>query len=566
MLAYLFEFLGKDTYLLLFLVVGLAYALGSVNIKGYGLGTTASAIIIGTVVSTIASTYGQQYRIDEFTKLLFYYLFMYAVGLRVGPSFINGLKGDGFKFALLAFVCASTGLLLAVILANAFELPAGSAAGILAGAMTMSAALGAADQAVSTGAYAIPAGMSADQVSANIALAYGVTYVWGTVGIILIVKYLPKIFRVDARAAARQYEKEVGVPSSDSEGITAYQSYGARAYQLNNPGTIGRTIGDMRNDYPTYRWLRVERAGQMLEAKDDLQLQSADVIVLLASLEDLTANMGLIGPEVPDSKALNVPLDQAQILVTEKSFETSDIAYLRREFGGSVQLLKMERDGVSVPIGTSSTGMPRRGDILHVLGIKTAIDRLAKAAGTITRPTVATDLMVLSIGMMLGFLIGHMEIEIAGLPIGLGAAGGLLVSGVIVASLLSRYPVFPPTPSSSRQLMEDLGLTVFVAIVGINVGSTLLSSLSGSIALYLLLAGFIVTTLPPFLVWIIGQYVFKLNYAVLMGATAGARSHSAPCREAAEEIGSTVPWIGFSVGYAVAGVLLTVYGYVAMIL
>jgi putative transport protein len=566
MLTSLFEALGKDPYLLLFLVVGCAYAMGRVSIKGYGLGTTASAIIIGTIVSTVASTYGQQYRIDEFTKLLFYYLFMYAVGLRVGPSFINGLKGDGLKFAGLAVLCSVAGLLLAVWLAKLFQLPPGSAAGILAGAMTMSAALGSADQAVSTGSYLIPDGFTVDQISANIALAYGVTYVWGTVGIILIVKYLPKIFRVDARAAALQYEKDVGVPSSDDGELTAYQAFGARAYQLTNAATMGKTIGQLRKLYPTYRWLRVERADQLLDANDDLMLQANDVIVLMASLQELTSNMGLIGSEVANSRALNIPLDQASVLVTHKEFEKLSVNELRAEFGGAVQLIKLERDGQPVPMGLFAEGRPRRGDVLHVVGLSQAVQRLAELAGKVSRPSIATDLLVLSVGMMLGFLIGNLTVDIAGLPIGLGAAGGLLVSGVIVASLLSRYPILPPTPSSSRQLMEDLGLTVFVAIVGINVGATLLASLSGMTALYLLLAGFVVTTLPPILVWIVGQYFFKMNAAILMGATAGARSHSAPCREAAEEVDSTVPWIGFSVGYAVSGVLLTVFGYVAMII
>jgi putative transport protein len=109
-------------------------------------------------------------------------------------------------------------------------------------------------------------------------------------------------------------------------------------------------------------------------------------------------------------------------------------------------------------------------------------------------------------------------------------------------------------------------LIVFIAIVGINAGATLLSQLTGSVALYIFIAGFIVCTVPPIIVWAIGYHVFKINPAVLMGGVAGARSHSGPAREAAKEIDSSVPWIGFPVGYAVSGVLLTVFGYVAMIL
>jgi len=560
----LFEFLARQPYVLLFVVVGAAYALGKITIKGYGLGTTASAIVVGTLISTLASTYGQQYRIDDFTRLLFYYLFMYAVGLRVGPAFVNGLKDDGWKYVLLALLCSVSGLLLSVWLADWFGLPPGSAAGILAGAMTMSAALGAADQAVTTGAYALPDGFTAEQISANIALSYGITYVWGTVGIILIVRYLPKIFGVDARAAARRYEEKVGVPSADESGLTAYHPFGARAYRVSNAASIGKTIAVLREQYPVYRWLGVERDGQVLGAGDELVLRENDVVVLMGHVEALTANMGVLGPEVPDSKALRTPLDQAEILITNKHFADLPVKDLKRDFGGTVQLVRMERGGNPIPWGHLT--MPRRGDVLHVIGVKESVQKLAKLAGAITRPSISTDLLVLSIGMILGFLIGALEVEVRGLPIGLGAAGGLLVSGVIVASLRARYPVFAATPSSSRQLLEDLGLTIFVAIVGINVGGTLLSMVTGSTALWILLAGFVVTTLPPLLVWVVGSYLMKMNPAVLMGATAGARSHSAPCREAAEEIGSTVPWIGFSVGYAVSGVLLTVFGYVAMLL
>jgi putative transport protein len=168
--------------------------------------------------------------------------------------------------------------------------------------------------------------------------------------------------------------------------------------------------------------------------------------------------------------------------------------------------------------------------------------------------------------MILGFLIGKITVDLAGSAVGLGNAGGLLVSGVIVSSLVSRLRFFGNTPNAARNILEDLGLVVFIAIVGVNAGATLLEQLTGSIALYIFTAGFIVCTVPPIVVWAIGYHVFDINPAVLMGGVAGARSHSGPAREAAAEIGSSVPWIGFPVGYAVSGVLLTVFGYVAMVL
>jgi putative transport protein len=168
--------------------------------------------------------------------------------------------------------------------------------------------------------------------------------------------------------------------------------------------------------------------------------------------------------------------------------------------------------------------------------------------------------------MILGLLIGAVSFPLAGAKVGLGNAGGLLVSGVIVSSVASRLRFFGNTPNAARNILEDLGLIVFIAIVGINAGASLVTQLSGDLAAKILIAGFFTCTIPPIIVWAIGLHMMKINPAILMGGVAGARSHSGPAREAAKEIGSSVPWIGFPVGYAVSGILLTVFGYVAMIL
>jgi putative transport protein len=168
--------------------------------------------------------------------------------------------------------------------------------------------------------------------------------------------------------------------------------------------------------------------------------------------------------------------------------------------------------------------------------------------------------------MILGLLIGQVDFPLAGARVGLGNAGGLLVSGVVVSSIVYRLRFFGNTPNAARNILEDLGLVMFIAIVGVNAGASLVTQLSGELAAKILIAGFIVCTVPPILVWAVGYHWMKINPAILMGGVAGARSHSGPAREAAKEIGSTVPWIGFPVGYAVSGVLLTVFGYIAMIM
>src|SRR3569623_349991 len=210
-----FQFLQHYPYLLLFFVVGLAVYIGRASIKGYGLGMVAGASVVGAGLSVWASSYGVKLELNNFTKSLFYYLFMYGVGLRVGPSFINSLKGDGLKFCILALVSSVLGIALVVISAPLFSLSPGAAGGMLAGSQTMSAASGSAEQAVTSGVVKLPAGMKPEDASGMIALSYGITYIWGAVGIILISKYLPRWWGIDARASAAAYEKEHGVASGD---------------------------------------------------------------------------------------------------------------------------------------------------------------------------------------------------------------------------------------------------------------------------------------------------------------------------------------------------------------
>ena len=560
-----FEFLRQNPYILLFFTVGMAVFVGKFSVKGYGLGMVAAAVVVGAALSTWASLYGVQLQLDAFAKSLFYYLFMYGVGLRVGPSFFNSLKKDGLKFTILAVVCSVTGLALVIIVAKLFKLPPGAAGGILAGSQTMSAAIGTAEMAVSQGAYRIPTGSTAEQISGMIALGYGVTYIYGTIGIILICKYLPRWWGLDARKAAKEYELAHGVANVDDTGLTGYRPVGLRAYRLENPAVAGQSIARFRQSEPQYRIANVMRGGVKLGASPELVLELGDVIALGGRLEDLTGKLGLIGPEVPDATALNVPLDQAEILVLNKAVEGRALIEFRHEdFAGQLQLVRLERGGEPMPLGTDTH--LQRFDVLYVTGIKDAVNKVAKLFGRVARPSTSTDLLTLSVGMVLGLLIGQIEVPVGSFAIGLGSAGGLLLSGILVSSVVSRLRFFGSTPNAARNILEDLGLVTFIAIVGVNAGATLLAQLTGDIAVKMLITGFIASTVPPVLTWAIGYHLFKINPAVLMGGVAGARSHSGPAREAANEIDSSVPWVGFPVGYAISGVLLTVFGYFAMVL
>ena len=525
----------------------------------------AGAIVVGAALSVWASTYGTKLELNNFAKSLFYYLFMYGVGLRVGPSFINSLGGDGLKFSVLAVVSCVLGLAIIVIGVKLLDLPPGTAGGILAGSQTMSAAIGSAEQA----AYVIrlPDGVKPEDAASMVALSYGITYIWGTVGIILICKYLPRWWGIDAKAAAKQYEAEFGVKDIEGGGLTGFRPFGLRAYRLENPKT-GRPEHRELPPQPipntgSPTWCAATRCWAPIHRSCS---QLGDIVALGGKIEALTDKMGLIGPEVADQRALNVPLDQAEILVTNKDIIGKELGEFRDSaVAGQVQVGKYERGGVPFPAGLKT--QLQRMDIISVVGLKGAVQELADKLGRIARPSTATDLLTLSVGMIIGFLIGMIEFPAFGSKVGLGNAGGLLLSGVIVSSLVSRLRFFGNTPNAARNILEDLGLVVFVAIVGVNAGNSaagtahrhdraedLRASASSPARSHRSSSGRSAIT------------VFKINPAVLMGGVAGARSHSGPCREAAVEIQSSVPWIGFPVAYALSGILLTVFGYFAMIL
>ena len=224
------------------------------------------------------------------------------------------------------------------------------------------------------------------------------------------------------------------------------------------------------------------RGGEALGASADLTMQVGDVVALGGRLEDLTANMGLLGPEVPDAKALAIPLDQAEILVTDKSVEGKALKEFRHEdFAGQLQVIRMERGGVPIPVGAETT--LQRFDVLFVAGLRSAVEKVAARLGKVARPSTGTDLLTLSVGMILGLLIGAINVPVGGFSVGLGNAGGLLLSGIFVSSAVSRLRFFGSTPNAARNILEDLGLVTFVGIVGINAGASLLAQLTGAMAL-----------------------------------------------------------------------------------
>ena len=206
--------------------------------------------------------------------------------------------------------------------------------------------------------------------------------------------------------------------------------------------------------------------------------------------------------------------------------------------------------------------------MLRVIGPAEAVRHAVAALGQAVRPTNATDIIMLAFGIGTGYLVGLVTIPIAGIPIGLGAMGGVVVAGMVVSIARSINPALGgPMPEGARAFLESIGVDLFVCGLGLNVAPALLTALSqGMSTLYVVLLGIATAVVPTFVWYAVGLYILKMDPMVLAGAVAGARNSTTAMRAISDRAGSTIPAFGYPVPYAVSTVVFLVYGYLTMVL
>ena len=565
-LTKLHGFLAQQQFLQLFIVVGLGCLLGRLKIKGFGLGTTAATIVLGIVVSSVAYLYGTKIAYPDILSNVFFYLFIFAVGLRIGPQFWFGVKQAGVKFVALGLIASVLGPLLAFAWAKLFHLSAGMMVGMLGGAATNTPTLGGAQSALASGVAKLQ-GTSTQAVAGDLSTAFAITYVFGMASFLLFQKLVPKIFKTNLERSAQEVDRQTagGLPAPGTpEALTpAYVPAEVRAYRVENEELLGQPLATLRQRYPRGAILKVERAGKQLVPTEELELKRGDEIAVAARIEVLVERAPLIGPEVTQHALRAIPSETAEVVVTRSELVGQTLEALVHGVGHGLYLDGLFRAGDQVPATAATT--VRKGDVLRVTGEATHIAALAEAAGAVSRSDVASDIVFLAVGLAIGALLGAIQVPIGNVKLSLGIGGGLLITGLFISVWRTRRPnLGGPFPEPARRLVEDLGLNIFVAIVGLNAGAKFLAALGGGTVLPLLGGAILIGLIPPIVVWLVGSYALKLNPAILIGAMAGARTNSPGLRVAQEDAHSTAPAIGFPVPFAIGTILLTIAGYVLM--
>ena len=550
--------ISDNWVVLAFVVIGFGLLLAKITIGGIALGSTAGVLIAGLLFGHFGFPDAPNAATFGFT------IFIFSVGLQAGPSFFSMFAQDGPRCIALAIVVAATGFFAASAMVQLLDLDYGFGAGLLAGALTSTPTLAGAQDALNSSLSDFPAGMDATTAAGNIGVAYAITYIFGTIGLIVVIRFLPRILGLDLPAEARKLAKERGLEPTEieptSQSIPIIRAYGVR----DDGGVVGKTVEQvMREQESGLKILRIRRREQVMEADPGHVFEPGDVVAVLGSLADQAELQQHLGREVMDPQLLNYQMVTREIIVTSKKAAGVVLDWRKLVMQYSCLPVAVHRAGIQIP---AEDGLVvQMGDRITVSGEEGAVKRLAAEGGYIEDEVEDTDLITFSGGIIIGSVIGVIMIHVGEISIGLGSAGGLLLMGILIGYLRSLHPTFGRLPAGARWLLKEFGLLLFMASVGLGAGSGIVEGVM-DVGIELFFAGVVVTLVPVFVAYAFGRAVLKMNPVLLLGAVTGAMTSTPSLGAVSEAAKSPVPALGYAGTYTFANVFLTFAGSLLMVL
>jgi putative transport protein len=551
---YLTHALREHQELAVFLTLAIGFLIGRLRIGTFSLGTAVGTLLAGVAIGQL------NIQVAAVVKYVFFDLFLFTTGYKVGPQFFRALKKDALPQLALTLVLCLTCLLAAFIAAKILGYDVGTASGMLAGAFTESTVIGTASDAINR--LATLSDAEKTSLINNIPVAYAVTYLIGTAFIVWFLPNVgPKLMRVDLKEEARKLRAKIAASGGgEPETLSAYQALAVRAYQVTNADLINRNVAELEARPKQARVFisRIRRDGKIIEAEPDTVVREGDVIAVLTRSELHTARGAEIGTEVDDRELLSFPIDILDVVITNKTHVGKTLVDLAAfEFARGVFLKKLTRTGEPMPFSPAT--QVERGDVMTLVGATRDVERAAKDLGYADRQTVMTDMIFVGLGIVLGGFVGLLTLTVAGLPLTLTASGGALIMGLIFGWLRAVHPTFGRIPGSAMWIFDTVGLTVFMACVGLAAGPSFFSGLQKS-GVSLVFVGLVIAILPHTVSILFGRYVLKMNPVIVLGACSGAGTITAALRAIQEEAQSDLPALGYTVPYAIGNIVLTAWG------
>lgn len=309
---------------------------------------------------------------------------------------------------------------------------------------------------------------------------------------------------------------------------------------------------------------RVRQRGIVKEVSPDLILRPEDEVVLSGRREFVIGEEDWIGPEVIDAQLLDFPAETLPVMVTHRTFAGEKVATIRsQKFMHGVSIRSIKRAGINVPVLAQT--VVDSGDILELTGMKHEVEAAAKQMGYVDRPTNQTDMIFVGLGILVGGLIGALSIHLGGIPISLSTSGGALIAGLVFGWLRSKHPTFGGIPEPSLWVLNNVGLNMFIAVVGIAAGPSFVAGFK-DVGFSLFIVGALATAIPLISGLLMAKYLFKFHPALSLGCTAGARTTTAALGAIQDAVESDTPALGYTVTYAVGNTLLIIWGVVIVLL
>ena len=559
------ESLQNNPSLAIFLTLGLGFLVGQLKYKSFSLGNVTSVLLVGVLIGQL------DIPIPGPIKNAFFLLFLFAIGYSVGPQFFHALKGDGIKQVLFACVLCVLCLLTTWIVALLMHYDTGEALGLLSGSQTMSAIIGVGTDTLNS------LNVSAADKKAWIEImpvCYAVTYVFGTIGSAYILANLGPallggIKKVKAETAELEKQMNQGSAFSDPNYINALRPVAFRAYRVeadffDTPQSISEIESYLADQGRRLFVERVRQDGKVMETAPDLRIAKGDEIVLSGRRQFIIGDEQWIGSEINDAELLSFPAEQVQVTVSKKGAAGKTVDQIRamKEMYG-VSIKSITRGGAPIPVLAQVKLYP--GDVMTIVGLKNEIELASPALGYAEKLSGKSDLILVGLGIFIGGIIGLLTLHLGQVPVSLSTSGGALIAGLFFGWLRSRRPTWGRIPSQSIWLLNNLGLNMFIAVIGINSGPSFVSGLQ-QVGWMLFVMGAICTTIPLVLGVIIGKKIFKFPAAINLGCCAGSRTTTASLGAIQDAIGSSIPAMGYTVTYAIGNTLLILWGVVIVLL
>jgi putative transport protein len=530
----LFKETVAHTIFIYCIVIAAGVFLGKLKIFGVSLGITF-VLFVGITMGHFG--FSANHLVVDFVKDFGLILFVFSIGLQVGPGFFSSFRKGGLSLNLLALIIVSLGGLITLSLHFITGMSLPMLVGIMSGAVTNTPGLGAAQQAVNQ----VTASISGAAIP-EIGLGYAVAYPFGVLGIILTMVLIRKTLSINVQKELLLYNQEQHPTESLPEKISIH---------VNNPNVFNKTIreisGEIRHECVISRVLR---NGELLLASSDTVLYENDIILVVTQKRFIPEIITLIGIQSEmDLTAKSGKLITRRVMVTNKEVFGKDLGSLKLRTKYNINITRVYRSGIEL-VATPHLRL-QMGDRLTVVGDEKSMEKVIEQLGNSIKRLNEPNIVPIFIGILLGVILGSIPIHIPGIvnPIKLGLAGGPLIVAILLSKYGYKFSLVSYTTPSANLMLREIGIVLFLASVGLVAGQKFIHTLLSGDGFIWMGYGAIITLIPLLLVGFYARYILKRNYLEICGLLSGSMTDPPALAYANSIAQSEAPAVAYATVY-----------------